>query len=138
MPSFEEMGFLEKSFELIVKRVLEDEEGKVVGKKSHDDDSGFSVSCAKKSTGSSPRIEHVDTTPIKRSSGDVELNLSPRVETKDRNERVVCDVDPDSGALRHHIYESGKNHRFVEDKKVFDERSIVERVLDKQKKKRQT
>jgi|GEM_PF-5105731 len=138
MPSFEEMGFLEKSFELVVKRFLDDEAGKTVDKKSVETVNDSPTPHFKKCNDSSPRIEHVQTTPTKSSATDVELNLSPRVQTKDRNERLVCDVDPDSGALRHHIYEAGKQHAFVEQNKVLDEKSIIDRVLEKQKKRRST
>jgi len=59
--------------------------------------------------------------------------LCPQVQTKDCDDRLVSDVDPYSGVLRHHLYVAQEDSSSELKKKSVDKKSVIERALEKQK-----
>ena len=134
-PSSEERHFLKKSLELFAdsrpeKKCVVPRVKSVTALREH-----YPLVSSKKSS-SSRRVELVETNGSSDCLDSVEMDLCPEVQTKDSDERLVSDVDPYSGVLRHHLYDAENRCSSEVKKKPVDQKSVVERVLEKQKKRK--
>ncbi len=134
-PSFEERHFLRKSLELFVdgrpeEKCFVSQVKSVTALREH-----YPAVSSKKDS-SSRRVELVETNGSSKSLDTVDMDLCPQVQTKDSNERLVSDVNPYSGVLRHHLYDAEDICSSEVKKKPVDYKSVVERALEKQKKRK--